>query len=834
MNLALVIDALVGGGAEGVVQRLALGLADRGQRVFVYCLKAAGPPAEHLRAKGVVVREAESRGLDPMLYWRLGRWLRSDRIDVVHAHSCAGLVCVFPAAKLLGIPVMHVRHGWSLGRRSRYARLADWLSHAIECVGVNCETGRSRLPPGRVAQSAACLPNGVDPTPTTPEESRTLLERLCGRALRGPVVLSVANIRPEKDIRGLLQAFGLLRRELPEAELVCVGSVLDERYGAELQRDVRELHLEDCVHFPGHFADAARLMPGANVLCLSSRTEGRPNVVLEAMAQEVPIVATAVGDVGSLDPRCDQERLLLRHNGTALLVPPNNPEALFEALHHALCDADAARTRARRALDEHRRAHSTERMVDCYEQAYADCARRRRRFAVAGKKRTVSPRRPRVVMLGPAPPQIGGMVTSIGLLMKSPLCERYELYRVGSPVDLTYDAEAQPRRRGGRVLAIARAVARHVMALLKLAWLLIDRQIAILHIHTCSYFTFYRNLVDLAVARLLGRAVILHVRGNMFARFCAGSGRLGRWMIRRGLEAADAVIVLSQGWYEALRPYAGKARLVVVPNAFDPDVIPTREEVTSAREARRKNDPAERCRFLFLALVREIKGVGDLIEAARMLHARSIPFELYIAGPATDGDGERWERQVRDAGLDEVVTFVGPVSGAAKARQLALADCFVHPSHSEGLPNSVLEGGAAGLPVIATAVGAVPEVFNPPDLMAAGEPLPLGPLVSPRDPEGLAREMERMAGDAELRRQVGERLRERFNAEYSIERLAERISPIYERIIGLSETYTADESPPVAVVAEHRSVASGDDEQWQIPPEASRSRVAEPVYQEAR
>jgi glycosyltransferase involved in cell wall biosynthesis len=437
-------------------------------------------------------------------------------------------------------------------------------------------------------------------------------------------------------------------------------------------------------------------------------------------------------------------------------------------------------------------------------------------------------------MLGPAPPQIGGMVTSIGLLMKSPLREKYELHRVGSPVDLTCDAEGQPRRRGGRALAIARAVARHVTALLKLAWLLIDRQIEILHIHTCSYFTFYRNLVDLAVGRLLGRAVILHVRGNMFARFCAESGRLGRWVIRRGLEAADAVIVLSQGWYEALRPYAGKARLVVVPNAFDPDVIPTREEVASAREARRQNDPAERCRFLFLALVREIKGVGDLIEAARMLHARRTPFELYIAGPATDGDGERWRRQVRDAGLEEVVTFVGPVSGAAKVRQLASADCFVHPSHSEGLPNSVLEGGAAGLPVIATAVGAVPEVFNPPDLIAVGQPLPLGPLVSPSDPAALAREMERMAGDAELRRQVGERLRERFNAEYSIERLAERISPIYERILGLPGTYTADESPPVAVAAEHSSVTARDDEPLRIPPEVSRPRVAEPVYQEAR
>jgi glycosyltransferase involved in cell wall biosynthesis len=337
--------------------------------------------------------------------------------------------------------------------------------------------------------------------------------------------------------------------------------------------------------------------------------------------------------------------------------------------------------------------------------------------------------------------------------------------------------------------------------LAKLARLLLGKRIAILHIHTCSYFTFYRNLADLTVARLLGRATILHVRGNMFERFCAESGRFGRWVIRRGLEAADAVIVLSQGWHDALRPYAGQARLVVVPNAFDPDALPTRAEVVAAHRGCDERETQVPCRFLFLAMVREIKGVADLIEAARMLRVRGTPFELRIVGPATDGDGERWRQQVRDAGLADVVTFVGSVSGAAKARELAWADCFVHPSHSEGLPNSVLEGGAAGLPVIATTVGAVPEVYNPPDLIAAGAELPLGPLVAPRDPSALAREMERMATDANLRREVGERLGARFNAEYSIQRLAERISPIYDRILGRTDTQPSRESVTAAAEA---------------------------------
>jgi glycosyltransferase involved in cell wall biosynthesis len=829
VNVAILIDTLVGGGAEGVVQRLALGLARRGQRVFVYCLKVAGTPAERLRAAGIVVREGSSRGLDPLLYWRLGRWLHGDGIDVLHAHSCAGLVCAFPAAKLLGVPVMHVRHGWPLGRRSRYARVADWVSHAIECVAVNCETGRARLPAGRVAQRALCLPNGVDPTPMTQERSRELLAELCGRSPQRPIVLSVANIRPEKDTCVLVRAFNLLRRAWPTAELVCVGAVLDRRYAAEVWRDVRALGLEGCVHFPGHCADAARLMRAADVFCLSSRTEGRPNVVLEAMAQEVPIVATAVGDVGRLEPHRASKHLLLRHNQTGLLVPPGNPGALCDALRCALRDRAASEARARRAAERHARDCTTERMVELYERAYACCVRRQREVPGHTKTTATRRRRPGVVMLGPAPPQIGGMVTSIGLLMKSPLRARYELHRVGSPVDPAYCAQAGPGRGMRGVPGVVRAVVRHVGALARLASLLVRKRVAILHIHTCSYFTFYRNLVDLAVARLLGCAVILHVRGNLFERFCAESGRVGRWVIRRGLEAADAVIVLSRGWHDALRPYAGQARLVVVPNAFDPDVLPTREDLAAARAAREDDGPRRPCRFLFLALVREIKGVGDLIEAARLLRARGMPFELRIAGPATDGDGERWRQQVHDAGLGDVVTFVGPVSGPAKARQLAWADCFVHPSHSEGLPNSVLEGGAAGLPVIATAVGAVPEVYDPPDLMAAGESLPLAPLVAPRDPTALAREMERMACDAELRWRIGERLRTRFEAEYSIERLAERISPIYERILESPRTCLSEQSPTAAVAVGVVPTTPGASEGLEAPREAARPRVPTPV-----
>ena len=368
--------------------------------------------------------------------------------------------------------------------------------------------------------------------------------------------------------------------------------------------------------------------------------------------------------------------------------------------------------------------------------------------------------------------------------MKSPLREHFELHRFATTIDPAAATGSDGHSGRSPAGVLLGSLARHVGSLWQLGRVLINRRIKLLHIHTCSYFTFYRNLLDLALAKLLRRPVILHIRGGRFEHFYVGSSPLGRWLIRRGLEWADGVIVLSRGWHRALRRCAGSARLFVVPNAFDPDVTAAPEPADSASLERDRADTDRPCRFLFLAPLTEAKGIGDLIEAARIVRSEGTPFELIIAGPATPTQHARGERRVNKAGLAEVVTFTGPVTGAAKARLLASADCLVHPSHSEGLPNSVLEGGAAGLPVIATAVGAIPEVLLPTD-PETGQPCatPLTPMVQPHDPAAFAREMKRLACDAGLRQRIGGVLRQEFTATYSMARLAERVGRVYDRVL---------------------------------------------------
>ncbi|MEW6198901.1 MAG: glycosyltransferase [Planctomycetota bacterium] len=758
MNLALLIENLEVGGSESVVQRLALGLARRGHGVFLYCLRAADIPTGHLEAGGVVVREARAVGRDWGLPRQLVRWFRQDRIHLAHAHCVGAVIAAFPAARILGIPLVHVWHGWDPGRPTRARRLAVELSRYLAGVGVNSESLRERLPQRGPLRCASSLPNGIDLPPVGPREARRRLAELCGDDLSGPVVLSIGNIRPEKDQITLLEAAALLRRRRPDLRVVGIGLWQDCEYWAEVCRRRRELGLEHTVLFPGPCPEAWRLLAGADVFCLSSSRESMPNVVLEAMTQRVPIVATAVGDVGRLDS-VPEAHWLLRHQDTALLVSPGQPRALAAALARTWRNPDAAQRRADRAYEDYRRRFTSEHMVQRYEAFYARGRRRRQR--PSPERRTTA------LMVGPSAESLGGMATSITRLMSSALRDSYTLHRFSTPQRAAEaDCGACTRGGGGRakLVATSEAVWRHLSALGRLVGVLVRRRVDLVHIHTCSRFTFQRNVADAMLARLLGRRVILHIRGGHFERFCAAAGRMARAWIRMGFALADAVIVLSPDWRRRLAPYVGRTPVFVVPNGVEVVDRPSATE----------RGPHAPCRFLYLAALTEAKGLADLIDAARQLKADGVPFELIVAGPVTDAPLSVWEDRLRAAGLADVVRLVGSVAGAAKDHLLATADCFVHPSHCEALPNAVLEAAAVGLPVVATAVGSVPEVVG-----AGHAEGPFALLVPPRDAAALARALRRMAADP-ARRRLGERLRDHVAANYSLAETVRQVAAVYE------------------------------------------------------
>jgi glycosyltransferase involved in cell wall biosynthesis len=178
-------------------------------------------------------------------------------------------------------------------------------------------------------------------------------------------------------------------------------------------------------------------------------------------------------------------------------------------------------------------------------------------------------------------------------------------------------------------------------------------------------------------------------------------------------------------------------------------------------------DPSRRpARGIVVANLIAYKGHADLVEALTLL---DTPPLLCLVGEGPER--ERLTALVRARGLEHVVTLAGAVPDARAL--LADYQFAVLPSHTEGLPNAVLEAMAAGLPVVATSVGGVS------DVLADGV---AGLLVPPRDPAALATAIERLAGDPDLRCALGAAGR-RAAARLSVDDCAARHEAVYRTLL---------------------------------------------------
>ena len=274
---------------------------------------------------------------------------------------------------------------------------------------------------------------------------------------------------------------------------------------------------------------------------------------------------------------------------------------------------------------------------------------------------------------------------------------------------------------------------------LLILWKGLRGEIDVVHLNLASNASTYRKVLLSWVCRLVGVPYVIHLHGALFHKFWAG---LGGWRQRRVdgfFRQAGASIVLGEVWREVLLAHVPElgSRIHVVPNA------------SGRRQPARGN--GTRPHILFLGQLGQRKGVPDLVEAL----ARLPTDRAWTATIAGNGEVEAVRERVAALGLTERVAVPGWVGGADVDQLLDQADILILPSYDENLPMSVIEAMAAGLAVIATPVGATA------DIIRHGE---TGLLVTPGNVEEQAKALERLIGDAALRRQLGEAAR-RFHAD---------------------------------------------------------------------
>jgi len=347
-------------------------------------------------------------------------------------------------------------------------------------------------------------------------------------------------------------------------------------------------------------------------------------------------------------------------------------------------------------------------------------------------------RRRVVVHVGPSRDARGGIASVL------------QTYAASVRLNEAYDVRFIATSRGGSKLA---AMFRCLAALRELRTLTRSPLRPIVHVHMASGGSFWRKSIVLAHAARAGCPTVLHLHGGGFRRFADRSGRLVRRRIRRTFARATCVVVLSREWVENVAAVTGRVDAVVVPN---PVIVP--EECASGSEP-----PM----VLFLGRLSERKGTDTLLDAAAILQSRGVRATYVLAG---DGDVAEWRERVALLPHPEEVELPGWVGGDAKYDLLSSADVFCLPSLYEGVPMSILEALAWGVPCIATPVGGVSSV------VADGVN---GALVPPGDAPALADALMRLLTNPAERRRLGSVGREGIARTHGIDAVADALDALY-------------------------------------------------------
>jgi glycosyltransferase involved in cell wall biosynthesis len=361
--------ALVGG-LESVLAHLTAGLAARGHVVRLISLFGENPaerclPFEELARHGVEVVDVR---VPPRSYSaerrRLHRFFSQTAGTVAHSHGYHADFVTLGAARAAGVPAVSTVHGVTGGGMKN--RLYEWFGWRVlrrfDGVVAVSRPLQSRLTAVGIAPDRqALIPNAY-------AHSTASLDRAAARAELGLapdalVVGWVGRLTREKGPDQFIEAIGRCSRPV-------VASILgDGPMRPGLEAEARTLGITDRVRWHGVVPEARRLLSAFDVLALSSRTEGTPMVVLEAMAAGVPLICTAVGGVP--DVVSDAE---------AVLIPAGHSDLLAHAIDNVFAAPDSARERAVAARQRVTAAYGLDAWVDQYEALY-------RRLGAGGPKR---------------------------------------------------------------------------------------------------------------------------------------------------------------------------------------------------------------------------------------------------------------------------------------------------------------------------------------------------------------------------------------------------------------------------------------------------------------
>lgn len=359
-RLTFVIHSLTTGGAERVMAQLAGGMAQRGHDVTLITLDSADSDTYNL--SGSVHRVAldvmrESRNPFEAVINNIGRLRRlrqairdsrpdkvvsfTDKTNIITLLACWGTGFDVVISERVSPRLHPIGNVWNRLRRITYPR--------CRALVVQTEGIARQLSDAVRGRPIVVIPNGIDPAACVSDDSRRPYNS------DAHLIVAMGRLDPQKGFDLLIEAFSKIAADFPDWKIRILGE------GAQrpsLEQLIRDRQLEDRVQLAGWISDPLSVLSEAGFFVLSSRYEGFPNSLLEAMACGLPVVSFDCNDGPGQ---------IIRHEVDGLLVPDQDVAALAEALARLISDP-TLRQRLAEQVPEVTKRFSQERFITAWEQ----------------------------------------------------------------------------------------------------------------------------------------------------------------------------------------------------------------------------------------------------------------------------------------------------------------------------------------------------------------------------------------------------------------------------------------------------------------------------------
>lgn len=373
------------------------------------------------------------------------------------------------------------------------------------------------------------------------------------------------------------------------------------------------------------------------------------------------------------------------------------------------------------------------------------------KFSVKRPKLPAKPAKIRLLLAAHIGEPRGGVSTYFETLIDSDLCNHVDLHFI--------ETSKGALRSGNRGKWKFRNWFNALNNILGFLLALVSVKPDLVHIGTAYGASFLKHSVMVCLAKVLSVPVVVQLHCS-FNKLLPENQKVWRKFALFILRHCEGIIVLSKEW-ESLGHLIPMTKVQYIPNAID--VKPYKQ---LPRPRQKTNG---RVKILYMGHITREKGVFDLIQAAQMIAKKNQRFVINIVGEClVNEESSRMNEIINSNHLKEYIKILGPEYGKKQIDRFASSDIFVLPSYHEGMPMSVIEAMAAGLPVVASNVGGIPDLI---------ENEVTGKRIAAGDVQALSSSLLELIENSDKRLIWGKKGRQRAVQHFDIEgRVAELVS----------------------------------------------------------